>query len=228
MNQESGSQTPQKYKLTLFDRMGPDAGVVLRSLSYSGVMFVCFLLLFSALSDKEDFSGLWVLPLAAIATAGAMYAGYRFGVLAGVGFSTFTLPTGNSTPYEQQFSYQESLAIRGDPGAALESFEELILATPIPARDGVELRVKAAEMAIRAGQPRRATELFREVQRADHGDVGRDLYVSNRLIDLFIGPLADPGRAMVELRRLVERYPATDTASRARAALERMKRERPA
>ena len=223
MNRSGKGQQPQKYKRTLFDKMGPDASVVLQTLSYSAVIFTCFLLLFAVLSRKENFSGLWILPLAAAATSGVMYVGYRFGLLAGAGFSAFTLPTGNSTPYQQQYSYQESLAIRGDVNAALASFEELVLSTAIAARDGIEVRVKTAEMALRAGRPARAVELFREIQRAHHGDAGRDVYASNRLIDIFIGPMADPGRAMVELRRLIERYPNTDTAARARAGLDRIK-----
>lgn len=48
------------------------------------------------------------------------------------------------------------------------------------------------------------------------------LNASNRLVDLsLLG--RDEGRALVELRRLVECYPGTDTAIRAREALGRLK-----
>jgi hypothetical protein len=226
MPNDGSSHDPQPtgaYRRTLGDRMGADVGLVYRAAAYAVVAFACFILLFSALSRLEGFSALLIAPLAVVATGGILYVGYRFGALAGGGFLAFLMPTGESTPYEQQFSYQDALAVGGDPGAALRSFESLIATTPIAARDGVELRVRAAEMAIRSGALPRAVELFREVQRMPGVAPSRDLYASNRLIDLFVGPLDEPGRALVELRRLVERFPNTDLASRSRRAIEAMK-----
>ena len=53
------------------------------------------------------------------------------------------------------------------------------------------------------------------------------VYATNRLISLYLGALADPGKAMGELRRLIDRYPASDVAVHARKALADLKREMP-
>jgi hypothetical protein len=49
------------------------------------------------------------------------------------------------------------------------------------------------------------------------------LYASQRLIDLYRGPLADEGRALVELRRLAETFPNSPAAAHAREAIRRIK-----
>jgi len=66
-------------------------------------------------------------------------------------------------------------------------------------------------------------ELLRDAQRLPTIAVGQDVYVSHRLVDLFTGPLNEPGRALVELRRLIERYPASAAAEQARKALAELK-----
>ena len=50
----------------------------------------------------------------------------KFAGGSGAVMKAFTLPSGNSTPYEEQFSYQEAMAARGDVDGALESFESII------------------------------------------------------------------------------------------------------
>lgn len=129
-------------------------------------------------------------------------------------------PTGESTPYEEQFSFEESLAARGDVPAALEAFERVIAERP----GAVAPRMRAAELyASRGANPHRAAELFREI-RAIPGVAGRDaVYACSRLVDLYDGALDEPGRALVELRRIIELYPGTPVAAHARDALPRMK-----
>ena len=69
------------------------------------------------------------------------------------------------------------------------------------------------------GSPERAAALFREVQRAEGVTPAQDIYVSNRLIDLLLGPLDQPRRALVELRRIADRYPSSNAAMHARTAI---------
>jgi len=171
-----------------------------------------------------------VLVLVAVALAlGALtaYMGSRIGEGAGVVVQSFVQPSGNSTPYEQSFSYQEAMIMRGDIDGALESYEAIITEQPTL----VSARLAAAEHYARGNRnPARAAELFREV-RAIPGVPLRDaIYSSSRLVDLYDGPLADPGRAVVELRRIIELYPSSAVAKHARSALpalkERLERER--
>ena len=88
----------------------------------------------------------------------------------------------------------------------------------------LEPRILAAELYSRdPANAQRAAELFREAQRIPAISPGRDIYVTNRLVDLLTGPIADPGRALVELRRLIERYPNSQAAGHAREAIARLK-----
>jgi hypothetical protein len=84
--------------------------------------------------------------------------------------------------------------------------------------------VRAAELYDRErGNPARAAELFREAQRIEACSVGEHVYIAHRLVDLYTGPLDQPGRALVELRRLIERFPAHPAADQARHALAALK-----
>jgi tetratricopeptide (TPR) repeat protein len=131
---------------------------------------------------------------------------------------------GTSTPYKEQYSYQQSLVMAGKLDEALESFEAVIAEAP----ENVDARMRAAELYARdKGDARRAAELFREIQRIPGVSVGEDLYASNRLVDLLIGPLGEPARALVELRRLIDRYPSVPAAGHARDALARLKQSLP-
>jgi hypothetical protein len=46
------------------------------------------------------------------------------------------------------------------------------------------------------------------------------------LVELYENDLKDPGRAMAELRRLIDRYPTAQGARRLRVALASLKAER--
>ena len=53
-----------------------------------------------------------------------------------------------------------------------------------------------------------------------------DFRVGLALVDLYEQHLKDPGRAMGELRRLIDRYPTAQGARRLRAALGELKAQR--
>ena len=161
-----------------------------------------------------------LLGVAAGLAALAARVGSGMGEGAGVAMKAFVQPSGDSTPYEQTFSYQEAMIMRGDMDGALESYEAIIMEQPTL----VSARLAAAEHYARGNRnPARAAELFREV-RAVPGVPLRDaIYSSSRLVDLYYGPLADPGRALVELRRIIELYPSSAVAKHARSALPALK-----
>ena len=52
---------------------------------------------------------------------------------------------------------------------------------------------------------------------------GQFVYVTNRLVDLYTGPLGEPGKALGELRKLIDRYPGSAAAENARVALAALK-----
>ena len=203
------------YKPTFMDRHGPDGALRIRAAAYAlgvlGVILsVCImrgaplfvtLVLCLSLPPLTLFGSLW---LARGAGAAMRY------VTAG----------GSSTPYEEQYSQEQALVMRRDYAAALELFEQRIAASPFDAR----VRIAAADLYMTHGQnPGRAAELYREVQRLPRVGTGHDVYASNRLADLYLGPLREPRRALVEFRRLIDRYPGSTAANHARLALANLK-----
>ena len=71
--------------------------------------------------------------------------------------------------------------------------------------------VEAEMHGTASGDPKRAETLFLRIRRSREATRNDELYVSHRLIDLYIGPLDDQGRAMVELRHMADRFPDTIT-----------------
>jgi len=150
-------------------------------------------------------------------------SGVMTGRLAEKGWRHFAVD-GSTTPYEEQYSLEQSLVMRGQIDDALESFEAILQGNP----DAVRPRVRAAELYSREKADHvRAAQLLAEVQRIPTTRVGDFVYATHRLVDLYTGPLNEPGRAMVELRRLIERLPGTPAAEQAREALATLKARHP-
>lgn len=213
----------RSYKTTLFDREGPDAGNRIRAFFWSmaagGLMFpVCL-----ALGGKW---GLSPVPRIGLTVGGAVLMTlltYRITMrgLAGTEVAVQTvLAGGSSTPYTEQNSYQQALVMQGRLDEALESLEAIIAEPDSP----VDVRIRAAELYTReAKRHDRAAELLREASRHPKATPGEESYSVNRLADLLAGQLGQPGRALVELRRLADRHPDTIVGERARAAIHAMK-----
>jgi hypothetical protein len=148
-----------------------------------------------------------------------MVVGLKMGAIAG-GASEVIYMGGSSTPYDDNFSQEQALVMQRQYDTALHLFEQRILATPGDPR----VLVAAADLYAKEGEnPLRAAELYRVVQRLPDVSHGHDVYVSNKLADLYLGPLKEPGRALVEFRRLIQRYPGTVTEKQARMALGNLK-----
>ncbi len=224
-NVESKSDSAAPYKRTMFDRLGPDAGLILRASGFGLTTFGVSLPLGAAIAHKINpqmspiTAAAFSLVCGAVLGACAIGVGLAASAAAGNGFNRFTMG-GDSTPYREQYSREQALVMRGEVDEALRSFEAICIEKP----EAIDPRIKAAELyAKEKGNYRRAAELFREVQRIPTVTPGEDVYATNRLVDLCAGPLADPGRALVELRRLVERYPDLPAAKHARIALAALK-----
>lgn len=213
------------HRTTLFDSHGPEAATRVKAAAYAAMVFALTAAMSWMLATQPlDLGGFGAVLFTLVAASGSAAVCYRAGVLssgaAGGVARPVTMPSGASSPYEDQFSYQDALAARGDVVGALESFEAVIAEQPCAATP----RLKAADLYARRGKdPRRAAALFREVR--DLSGVSRRdaLYAASRLVDLYDGPLEDPGRALVELRRIAELYPETDVAAGARTTIRRIK-----
>src|SRR5687768_15214613 len=145
---------PAQYRRTRGDRLGPDAALIYRAVPYMIVLFGCLALLFSILRQRFEYSSAWIIPLALATTAALTWSGMRFASAAGRGFAQFVLPTGESTPYEHQFSREESLVARGDIAGAADAYEAAIAEHPVTTPAGISVRIRAAELYMGAGASR--------------------------------------------------------------------------
>jgi tetratricopeptide (TPR) repeat protein len=206
---------PREYKRTFFDRQGPDGAETLRVIGY-GVMIFALTSIVLALKLGFHWRSLAIGLVAGIVCGGIALSISRF---AG-GAVTRIFVAGSSTPYREQYSFQQALVMRGQVDEALASFEALIAVRPTD----VEVRINAAEVLAREKRDyQRAADMFRSALKIASITAGEDVYVTHRLVDLLTGPLETPGRALVELRRLIDRYPGTAAASQARSALAAVK-----
>lgn len=136
-------------------------------------------------------------------------------------FMGFVVPGGRSRG-PAPHSKAEALAASGRLDEAATEFE----ASRAGGRGSIaSLRAEAELHASGSGDPKRAEELLQRIRRAPDATPSDELYASHRLIDLYVGPLQDPGRVLVELRRMADRFPDTVDGQGALAALKQRREE---
>lgn len=136
----------------------------------------------------------------------------------------FVFPSGYSTPYEPTYSNEQALAARGDQAGALKAYEEAMRLRPMDP----EPRLQVAELLLGSSTPEKAARYFVQARRLSTGNRARELYATQRLIDLYWGKMQDHPRARAELRQLIQRFPGTDEAVAAQKLLADLQRELPA
>jgi len=119
------------------------------------------------------------------------------------------------------YSAIETLAVRGETAAAAEAYRDR--ARHPAERVEATLR-RAALLAGPLGQPETALVELEGLQRSDLS-AADDLRVGAALVDLHDRRLGDPGRAMAQLRRLIDRHPGDRSVRRLRQALAALKAE---
>ncbi|HKS07845.1 MAG TPA: hypothetical protein VJR92_16195 [Gemmatimonadaceae bacterium] len=120
------------------------------------------------------------------------------------------------------YSHIEALEAKGDIAGALAAWEDVIRGGP----DAVAARMHAADLYARKGNnTQRAAELFRAIQTHASAPAEVQRYASQRLVDLYLGPLNDAGRALVELRKIADRWPGTPEADGAKRAIADIKQQ---
>ena len=155
--------------------------------------------------------------------------GYAFGrmfgwmLLSGAGGAAraFTMPA-TTGHYANEHSEIVTLESRGAFRDAVAAWEALAAAEP----QNPWPLVRSAELLARElGDPATAAERFRRARTLPDANPELKRYVSQKIVDLLLGPLGDRGRAMVELRMLIDTYPASREAEGAREALRNLKAE---
>jgi tetratricopeptide (TPR) repeat protein len=202
---------PREYKPTLFDRHGPAAAHYLQAAAY-GAMVAGLSMLALAL---EGVFSVWTMCASVAAGVGVFAAAVGASRIVGATWKRFAVD-GRSTPYKEQYSREQALVMQGRIDDALASFEAVIAGDAA----AVTARIRAAELYDRErGNAARAAELFREAENVPSCSTGERVYIAHRLVDLYTGPLGQPRRALVELRRLIDQFPDHPAANQAREAL---------
>ena len=157
--------------------------------------------------------------IGAFGSAALTYAMMQLFTYAGeAGAVAFTQGTGSRDEPGPAWSAVESMQAAGDTDRAREWYERTLDEWP----DHARLLVRAAAFYEGIGEPVRARDLLKKVQRMTD-DRATDVQASYRLMDLFDGALNEPDRVLSELRRLADRYPETSIAATALAAIARRK-----
>jgi hypothetical protein len=133
-------------------------------------------------------------------------------------------PGGSSTPPSKAYSAIEALEARGAYADAAAAYAAEIARAPAD----WETRVRLAELSLRRlDDPARAATLYTEA-RGLVTDERRASALALRLVDIYRDRLHDRGRAIVELRRLIDTYPGSPLVRGARAELARLLAQQPA
>jgi hypothetical protein len=216
------SADKEEYRRSLFDRQGPEAAHFLQTVSSLLIPIVGGAFIGGGLAVQKDFSPAFVV-LSALGGSLTFALWWWFFVTrtshgAGRLFGAFIQPSGAGS-YERQYSHEDALVMRGDAGGALASYEEIILETP----NDPQPRIRAADLYAKSGIHERAEILYRAVQRLPRVSPRDDIYASNRLVDLYLAWPGHEKNGLRELRRLIDTYPETDVATRAREGLVNLK-----
>ena len=144
-----------------------------------------------------------------------------FALLEGAGRTAQAIyaPVGAGT-YAQTHSHIDALEARGEYRAAADAWEAVVVSQPLNAWP----LIRAGELYARQlNDPATAVERF--IHARDVVGITPELqrYASQKIVDLYLGPLADPGRAQVELRRMIVAHPGTREAEFAREAIAKLK-----
>ena len=125
--------------------------------------------------------------------------------------------------YAQTHSNIDALEAQGNHAGAVDAWEKVAIAQPTNPWP----LIRAGELYMRMlGDPALALERFRGAQQLSGINPEHHIYVSQKIIDLYLGPLNDHGRALVELSRFVHVHAGTREAAHAREAIARIKSER--
>lgn len=215
------------YRSTYLDRHADGADIV-RAFgwgAFAAIPTTGLLLLGQGLPDGTHHGRLWCVVAGVAAGCATGAAAYAFSRVTGGAFLSFLLPSGASCPKPAEYSRIEAMAARGDVIGALDAFDAVARAEP----GNATVRLQAAELAFRSKvDPHRAEAWLRDVQRLPDRRLEDDVAASYRLVDLYLGALNEPGRALRELRRLADTYRERNVGAQARDALARLKAEQAA
>jgi cytochrome c-type biogenesis protein CcmH/NrfG len=172
----------------------------------------------------------WILVPLTIATAIGAYLGsmplLMIGGVVWTGWIIYYVlltqvldPSGSSTPAVNQHSDIATLAIRGETAKAADAYRAAIAADP----DDVVACEHLARLALRELKDYElAVQAYREAERRAL-QPERQMGYATMVVAVYRDYLRDDGRTMVELRRILARYPDAPNAPALRAEIDLLK-----
>lgn len=129
-------------------------------------------------------------------------------------------PSGNSTPYKPEYSYAQSLVVRGRYAEAAASYELHAIENPADPEPYLHL---ARLYRDKLQQYEDALTWFRRARTDATLAPGHELYVIQEIIDLYLHKLRTPRKAIPELTLVCQRFPGTPAARAAEQQLAQMR-----
>ena len=164
---------------------------------------------------------LWTIPLFALAGT-AVGVGFVLAMVLGSGrlAQQVYAPSGATIPRKAEYSYAQSLAVRGDYGAAIGAFELCVAENPADPAPYLSIaRIYRDELKQFAD----AERWFKRMGRDAKVERGMDVLARRELIELYRGQMEAPNRAAPVLARMAEEYEGTAEGSWAAAELAEVK-----
>jgi hypothetical protein len=127
---------------------------------------------------------------------------------------------GTTTPHKPDYSVPESLVMQGEFTRAIESFEELVWASP----DLPDPYVRIARLyRDKLDQAEEAERWFRRSRLDSRMPHGLDLLITQELIELYLHKLKTPRKAIPELAHLCSAHAGTPAAEAAEHELRELR-----
>lgn len=189
-----------------------------------------FVFLAMVMAGATLLTGLWSLLFLSWVPLLAAFLGWLFVLFYGAmdgaflhrgasAIAALTVPSGSATPSVNQHSNIEALVARGRLAEAADAYRAVIAADP---RDVVACE-RLGQLALRElKDPRLALFAAREGEKRAP-DARRQVGFALLAANIYRDDLKDLGRAVVELRRILARYPDVPNAARLRAEIEELK-----
>ena len=143
---------------------------------------------------------------------------------AGAAMQQIYHPSGRSTPHQREYSEAKALVLRGLFQEAIDCYETYVVEFPADPEPYLGIARIYRDHLKRYDD---AVSWLRRVRKIPGLDPGREIFVTREIIEVYVGKLGAPERAIPELARLADRFAGTREGELAKAELERLRRERP-
>ena len=170
---------------------------------------------------------MWGLPgfvLGAALGGASVYYGVMWASEgAGAAMQQIYHPSGHSTPHRREYSEAQALALRGLFREAIDCYETYVAEFPEDPEPCLGIARIHRDHLKRYDD---AVIWLRRARQIPGLDAGREIFVTREIIEVYVGKLGAPERAIPELARLADRFAGTREGELAKLELERLRSER--